>query len=353
MEREPGSAFAASSSEASPEPSPERLLQLGMAFWASKTLLSAVELGVFTQLASGPREAAALTESLGLHPRSALDFLDALVALSLLERRDGAYSNTPDADLFLDKAKPSYVGGLLEMANARLYPFWGSLTEALQTGLPQNEAKTGGNLFDAIYRDEASLRGFLRAMSGVSLGAARAIAQRFPWSEYKTFIDIGAAQGALPVQVALAHPHLSGGGFDLPLVGPVFDEYVAAHGLTERLKFYPGDFFKDPCPSADVLIMGHILHDWPLPQKLELLSKCHAALPPGGSLVVYDAIIDDERRSNAFGLLMSLNMLIETPGGFDYTGAQCREWMKQAGFADVRIEPLVGPDSMVVGIKSR
>ena len=353
MEREPGSAFAASSSEASPEPSPERLLQLGMAFWASKTLLSAVELGVFTQLASGPREAAALTESLGLHPRSALDFLDALVALSLLERRDGAYSNTPDADLFLDKAKPSYVGGLLEMANARLYPFWGSLTEALQTGLPQNEAKTGGSLFDAIYRDEASLRGFLRAMSGVSLGAARAIAQRFPWSEYKTFIDIGAAQGALPVQVALAHPHLSGGGFDLPLVGPVFDEYVAAHGLTERLKFYPGDFFKDPCPSADVLIMGHILHDWPLPQKLELLSKCHAALPPGGSLVVYDAIIDDERRSNAFGLLMSLNMLIETPGGFDYTGAQCREWMKRAGFADVRIEPLVGPDSMVVGIKSR
>ncbi|AFT89259.1 methyltransferase [Paraburkholderia phenoliruptrix] len=353
MEREPGSAFAASSSEASPEPSPERLLQLGMAFWASKTLLSAVELGVFTQLASGPREAAALTESLGLHPRSALDFLDALVALSLLERRDGAYSNTPDADLFLDKAKPSYVGGLLEMANARLYPFWGSLTEALQTGLPQNEAKTGGNLFDAIYRDEASLRGFLRAMSGVSLGAARAIAQRFPWSEYKTFIDIGAAQGALPVQVALAHPHLTGGGFDLPLVGPVFDEYVAAHGLTERLKFYPGDFFKDPCPSADVLIMGHILHDWPLPQKLELLSKCHAALPPGGSLVVYDAIIDDERRSNAFGLLMSLNMLIETPGGFDYTGAQCREWMKQAGFAEVRIEPLVGPDSMVVGIKSR
>ncbi|WMY10613.1 methyltransferase [Paraburkholderia phenoliruptrix] len=353
MEREPGSAFAASSSEASPEPSPERLLQLGMAFWASKTLLSAVELGVFTQLASGPREAAALTESLGLHPRSALDFLDALVALSLLERRDGAYSNTPDADLFLDKAKPSYVGGLLEMANARLYPFWGSLTEALQTGLPQNEAKTGGNLFDAIYRDEASLRGFLHAMSGVSLGAARAIAQRFPWSEYKTFIDIGAAQGALPVQVALAHPHLTGGGFDLPLVGPVFDEYVAAHGLTERLKFYPGDFFKAPCPSADVLIMGHILHDWPLPQKLELLSKCHAALPPGGSLVVYDAIIDDERRSNAFGLLMSLNMLIETPGGFDYTGAQCREWMKQAGFAEVRIEPLVGPDSMVVGIKSR
>ncbi|HEX7934908.1 MAG TPA: methyltransferase [Paraburkholderia sp.] len=360
MEREPGISSAASSdqsphdgeSSAQPSaPSPERLLQMGMAFWASKTLLSAVELGVFTQLAAGPRSAAALCESLELHPRAALDFLDALVALTVLDRRDGAYSNTPDADLFLDKAKPSYVGGLLEMANTRLYPFWGSLTEALRSGLPQNEAKTGGNLFEAIYRDEASLRGFLRAMSGVSLGAARAIAQRFPWSEYKTFIDIGAAQGAVPVQVALANPHLSGGGFDLPPVGPVFNEYVAAHGLAERLRFYPGDFFSDPCPSADVLIMGHILHDWPLPQKLELLSKCHAALPPGGALIVYDAIIDDERRSNAFGLLMSLNMLIETPGGFDYTGAQCREWMTQTGFAEVRIEHLVGPDSMVVGIK--
>ena len=206
-----------------PALTPDRLLQVGMGFWASKTLLSAVELGVFTQLASGPRDAAELSESLGLHPRAALDFLDALVALKLLEREAANYSNAPDADLFLDKAKPSYVGGLLEMANARLYPFWGSLTEALRTGLPQNEVKNGGNLFEAIYRDEASLRGFLRAMSGVSLGAARAIAQKFPWSDYRTFIDLGAAQGALPVQIALAHPHLSGGGFDLPAVGPIFD----------------------------------------------------------------------------------------------------------------------------------
>ncbi|MEI6000002.1 methyltransferase [Paraburkholderia bengalensis] len=333
------------------EPSPERLLQLGMGFWASKTLLSAVELGVFSCLATGPRDAAALTEALGLHPRSALDFLDALVALNLLEREDGKYRNTPDAELFLDVAKPGYVGGLLEMANARLYPFWGHLTEALRTGLPQNEAKGGGNPFDAMYRDEHKLRGFLRAMSGVSLGTAKAIAQRFPWRNYSTFIDIGAAQGALPVQVALAHPHLRGGGFDLPVVGPVFEEYVASHNLQDRLHFYPGDFFKEECPSADVLVMGHILHDWDLGQKLELLAKCYASLPPGGCLIVYDSVIDDDRRRNAFGLLMSLNMLIETPGGFDYTGAQCREWMQEVGFKQIRVEPLTGPDSMVIGTR--
>jgi SAM-dependent methyltransferase len=332
-------------------PSPERLLQLGMAFWASKALLSAIELGVFTQLAPGPRPADDLAQALELHPRGALDFLDTLVALNLLTRQDGFYANANDADLFLDRNKPSYVGGLLEMANARLYPFWGSLTEALRTGLPQNESKHGGDTFETLYSDPVRLRGFLQAMSGVSLGAAREIARKFPWGDYRTFIDIGAAQGALPVQVALAHPHLTGGGFDLPAVGPVFDEYVAAHGLQERLRFYPGDFFSAPCPSADVLVMGHILHDWALPQKLELLQKCYAALPPGGCLVVYDAIIDDARRENAFGLLMSLNMLIETPGGFDYTGAQCREWMTQAGFSDVRIEPLVGPDSMVIAVK--
>jgi hypothetical protein len=322
-----------------------------MGFWASKTMLSAVELEVFTQLASGPRDAVQLAEVLGLHPRSALDFLDALVALNVLERDDGKYRNTPDSGFFLDKSKPGYIGGILEMANARLYSSWGSLTEALRTGQPQNEAKHGGNPFDAMYSDEHALRGFLNAMTGISLGAAKAIAQKFPWQDYGTFVDIGTAQGALPVQFALAHPHLSGGGFDLPIVRPVFEEYVMSFGLQERLRFHPGDFFRDPCPTADVLVMGHILHDWDLGQKHALLAKCYAALPPGGCLIIYDAVIDDDRRKNTFGLLMSLNMLVETPGGFDYTGAQCCGWMEEVGFTQVRVESLPGPDSMVIGTK--
>ncbi len=333
------------------ELTPARLLQLGMAFWGAKTMLSAVELGVFTHLAGGGRTAKELEEAMGLHPRSSRDFLDALVALGALGREGDTYRNAPDADLFLDKAKPSYVGGLLEMMNSRLYAHWGLLTEALRTGEPQNEAKREGSPFDELYRDEASLRSFLHAMTGVSLGAAKAIAQKFPWQNYRTFIDIGAAQGACPVQIALAHPHLSGGGFDLPLVAHIFDDYVASHDLQDRLRFYPGDFFKDPCPRADVLVMGHILHDWDLAQKKALLAKCYEALPPDGCLIVYDAIIDDERKQNAFGLLMSLNMLLETPGGFDYTGAECREWMREAGFREIRVEPLLGPDSMVIGIK--
>ena len=334
-------------------PTPDAILQLGTAFWASKTLLSAIELGLFTELASsGPLDADALRERLDLHPRSAEDFFDALVALGMLERADGVYRNTPETDLFLDRNKPSYQGGLLEMLNDRLFGFWNSLTEGLRTGEQQNEAKTGdGNLFDAIYSDPRLLRGFARAMTASSLGPAQVMAAAFPWDRYKTVIDIGCAEGCVPVQVALAHEHMGGGGFDLPPIEPLFDEYVAAAGLSDRLSFQQGDFFTDDLPQADVLVMGRILHDWDLDEKRRLLDKAYAALPDGGALIVYEAIIDDDRRENAFGLLMSLNMLIETPGGFDFTGADCRRWMADAGFRETYVEHLIGPTSMVVGFK--
>jgi hypothetical protein len=331
---------------------PDAIMQLGLGFWGSKALLSAVELGVFSELAAdGPVEGDVLRERLGLHPRSATDFFDALVALGMLEREGGRYSNTPATELFLDRAKPSYMGGLLEMANARLYEFWGSLTDGLRTGAPQNEAKQGGNFFEALYSDPARLAQFAAAMSAVSLGAGHAIATKFPWADHATVIDIGCAEGAVPVQVALAHDHVTGGGFDLPSLEPIFDQYVAGFGLGDRLSFTGGDFFADPLPEADVLVMGHILHDWDLDQKRDLLEKAYEALPDGGALIVYEAIIDDDRRENAFGLLMSLNMLIETPGGFDYTAADCRDWMRDVGFRDSYAEHLVGPDSMVVGLK--
>lgn len=331
---------------------PEKILQTGMAFWASKTLLSAIEMGVFTELSRGPESFEALSGRLGLHPRSARDFLDALVALGFLERNAGAYANSPETGIFLDRKKPSYVGGILEMANHRLYPFWGHLTEALRTGLPQNEMKTGGaGLFETLYADPTRLKEFLGAMTGVSRGANVAIARSFPWKSYRTFVDVGTAQGDLAVQIALANPHLRGTGFDLPEVAPIFEDYAAASGVTDRVSFQPGDFFKQDIPEADVVLMGHVLHDWDLPTKKMLLRKAFDAIPAGGALVVYEALIDDDRSKNAFGLMMSLNMLVETPGGFDFSGSDCAGWMKEVGFASTRVEHLAGPDSMVVAIK--
>lgn len=333
------------------ELTPDRILQTGTAFWASKTLLSAVEMELFTELAQNPGDLATLQKRMSLHPRAARDFLDTLVALGFLERAGGIYRNTAETDLFLDKSKPSYIGGILEMCNHRLYPVWNNLTTALRTGEPQNEAKGGQDPFTAIYADPLRLHEFLRAMSGVSRGANIAIAKKFPWANYQSCADIGTAQGDLVTQIALIHRHLRGIGFDLPEVGPVFEEYIAANGLLERVTFRSGSFFTDELPRADVLLFGHILHDWDLETKRMLLQKAYAALPDGGAVIVYDSIIDDDRSKNAFGLMMSLNMLVETPGGFDYTGADCIGWMQEAGFKNCRIEHLVGPDSMVIGVK--
>lgn len=335
-------------------PSPERILQMALGFWSSKTLLSAVELGVFTQLAGTTMDLETLRSRLGLHPRSARDFFDALTALGVLQRADGKYSNAPECDFFLDKKKPTYIGGVMEMASQRLFGHWSRLTEGLRTGEQQNEMRHeqgGAAQFEALYADPARLQTFLSAMTGQSRLSNMAIASRFPWKEYKSFVDVGTAQGDLAVQIARLNPYLAGIGFDLPVVGPVFEEYVAQSGLKDRLRFVSGNFFEEPLPKADVITMGHILHDWNLEEKKMLLRKAHEAVPSGGAVVVYDAIIDDDRCQNAFGLMMSLNMLIETPGGFDYTAADCMAWMKEAGFRETRVERLIGPDSMVVGIK--
>jgi SAM-dependent methyltransferase len=326
-------------------------MQLGTGFMASKALLSAIELGLFTVLARGPRDAETLRLQLGLHPRSARDFFDALVALGMLKRTGSRYSNTPETAVFLDRNKSSYVGGILEMANARLYRFWGSLTEGLRTGKAQNEAKTGEDFFGTLYADPQRLEGFLKAMTGLSLGSARVIARKFPWKQYRSFVDVGCAQGGVAVEIALAHKSLTGMGMDLPVVQRVFEAYTKARGVDSRLRFVTGDFFKERLPQADVIIMGHILHDWNLEDKMMLLRKAYEALPPKGALIVHEALIDDDRKANAFGLLMSLNMLIETHGGFDFTGAECRKWMKEAGFSRTKVEPLTGPDGMVVGFK--
>ena len=335
------------------EVTPVKILQTGLAFWGAKTLLSAVELNVFTELAKAPQDAATLTKKLQLSERSSRDFLDALVALGFLTRKNGLYSNTPETETYLDAAKSSYIGGFLLMTNSRLYPTWGGLTDSLRTGKPQSEAKdvSTQDLFTQLYADADKLKVFLQAMTGISLGNARQIAAKFHWKKYKSFCDVGTAQGALAVQVALAHPHLTGTGFDLAPVEPIFNEYVEKNGLKDRLKFVSGDFFKGEMPQCDVIVMGHILHDWNLEEKRMLVAKAFKALNPGGAIVVYDAMIANERETNAFALLMSLNMLIETPGGYDYTPDECEGWLKEAGFKDIRFESLTPTHMMGIGIK--
>jgi hypothetical protein len=330
---------------------PDRILELGYAFRGAKALLSAVELNVFTTLAEGPLDLDALRRKVGVAERGARDFFDGLVALDLLERdKEGHYRNTSETDLYLDTRKPTYIGGDLSHLNDRMYPHWNLLTPALRTGEPQSGA-TGTDYFPRLYADLAAFEAFAKGMTGGSLLVAKNLALIFPWRKYTTIIDVGTAQGCLPVEIAQAHPHLTGGGFDLPQIRPVFDHYVRDHGLADRLHFHPGDFLSDPLPKADVMVMGRVLHNWDLATKRMLLSKAYDAVAPGGALIVYERLIDDERRANPAGLLASLNMLIMTAGGFDFTGADCMGWMRGVGFRDIRVESLACGQSMVVGFR--
>jgi predicted O-methyltransferase YrrM len=335
---------------------PGHIMQIGMGFMASKTLLSAVELEVFSTLGDRGMTGAELGQALTLDPRAVPDFPDALVALGLLEREgdgpDASYSNTTETGAFLDKNAPQYLGGILEMANARLYPFWGDLTAGLRTGAPQNEIKhTGKPMFAELYSDPARLEQFMNAMTGISAGGFHVLADKFDFSSYETLCDVGGATGQLSIIVAEHNPHMRCTSFDMPVVEPIAQRAIEAAGLRDRVTTVSGDFFAGDLPRADVLTMGMILHDWNLEQKLQLICAAYDALPDGGALIVVENIIDDARRENSFGLLMSLNMLIEFGDAFDFAGADLEGWCREAGFKAFEMMPLAGPVSAGIAYK--
>ena len=335
---------------------PGRLIQIGMGFWPAKTLLSAVELDLFTVLGDKALTARQLQDALDLHPRGVADLLDTLVALDVLAR-DGEgetaqYRNTEDAAHFLDRNSSAYIGGFLEMANARLYRFWADLTEALKTGKPQNEMKHGGKgMFEELYRNPQRLEQFVNAMAGISLANFEAFAEKFDFAPYKTMCDVGGAGGQLSIAVARRHPHMMCTTCDLPAVASIARKTIEAHGLSERITSASLDFFRDPLPKADVITMGMILHDWNLEKKMQLVRAAYDALPKGGAFVVIENLIDDERRSNAFALTESLNMLIEFGDAFDFTGRDFDGWCRKVGFSRTEVIPLRGPASAAVAYK--
>jgi hypothetical protein len=335
---------------------PSKIMEVGLAFMASKTLLSAVNMGLFTHLAKGQSSGPEIMMELGLHKRGLYDFLDTLVALGFL-KRDGlketsVYSNSEETDLFLDSNKPSYIGGILQMANNRLYGFWNDLEEGLKTGLPQNEVKTAGKpVFEELYANEERLREFVNAMGGVQMGNFMAFAHKFDFNGYSTLCDIGGAGALLSAQVAMNNKNMICVSYDLPPVSALARVNIKNMGLDKKVIIQSGDFFEEELPKADVITLGNVLHDWGLEDKKMLIKKAYSALPLGGALVVIENIIDNERCKNAFGLMMSLNMLIETPGGFDYTAADIEGWVKEAGFTKTSIMPLTGPSSAFIAIK--
>lgn len=327
-----------------------------MAFWPAKTLLSAIELDLFTTLGDRSLTGRELQAALGLHNRANPDFFDTLVALKFLERDGdgpaGRYRNTPETAMFLDRGSPACLAGFLAMANSRLYRYWGDLTEALRTGQPQNEIKhTGTGVFQELYSSPERLETFMNAMSGISRGNFQALAEKFDFSQYRTLCDVGGAAGTLSILVAQRHPHLRCISGDLGLPTEIARRRIAEAGLSDRIAAQSIDFFADPLPKADVITMGMILHDWNLERKKRLIRAAYDALPPGGAFIVVENLIDNSRRENAFGLMMSLNMLIEFGDAFDFTGADFESWCREAGFARTEVLPLAGPCSAGIAYK--
>ena len=338
------------------QPDPARILQTGFGFWASKVLLTAVEFEVFTQLGSKAMTGQTLGSALGLHPRGIYDFFDTLVALGFLNRdgagEDAQYSNTPETAEYLDKRKPTYIGGILEMCNARLFRFWSDLGPALKTGKPQNEVKHGQKpMFEVLYEDLSRLDQFMCAMRGISFGNFKVFAETFDFSNYRTLCDVGGATGLLSSLVAKNHPHMHCTTFDLPAVEPLARQWLEKDGMLDRVDIVSGDFLKDALPKADVITMGMILHDWNLDKKKHLIRLAYEALPEGGAFVAIENLIDDDRRENAFGLMMSLNMLIEFGDAFDFTGADFWSWCQEAGFRRYEVVHLAGPCSAAIAYK--
>jgi hypothetical protein len=340
-------------------PSPEGIMRIGMGFWPSKVLLTAIKLQLFTLLAGRePLSAAAIKESLDLQctDRNVYDWLDALAGLGFLQRTGlldrAGYSNTTETNIFLDKNKPSYMGGILELANRRLYNSWGRLDVALRTGSLQDEdMSTKGHSFEEVYATPEKLKEFMDAMSGINMMNFSAFAKKFDFSPYKTLTDAGGAGGHLSIAVAKQCDHMTCTNFDLPIVEPLAAEYIQRLGVTGKVLTAGGDFFTDPIPTADVIVMANILHDWDEEKKIYLIQKAYEALPPNGVFVAIENVIDDQREKNVFGMMVSLNMLLQTGKGFDYTFRDFRKWANAAGFARTELLALTDKSSAVLAYK--
>ncbi len=328
---------------------PSHLFNIGFSFFASRTFLTAVELNMF-DLLNEPKTSEEIRVALDLHPRGFPDFPDALVGMRVIERDgdgpDSKYSNTPESAAFLVRSSPRYCGGMLAMCAHRLYAFWGHFTEALRTGEIQNEAnkrnadKKTSSYWDEIYSSPEKLEMFMEAMKGNNTAAHRELAKKMDFSNVSTVLDVGGATAQLCIEVAKANENMTCFSMDLNNVTEVAKKNVKKHNLEHQVKPIARDMMaKDvPFPKADVIVMGMILHDYGMKEKFVLLRKAYAALNEGGRFVAVEMLIYNERRNGLSGLLMSLNMMIETESGFDYSAMQFDGWAKEVGF--VRSERL-------------
>lgn len=321
---------------------PEGIIQLSAAFCDAKALLTAVDLDLFSALHSSPATEEEIRQRLALHGRGLSDFLHLLVALGLLEKDGDRYRNATGADRYLVRGQQIYIGGFLQGADRRLYPAWEKLTDALRTGKPQAAAVSS-----AVINNLQQLGRFVGMMDAITQILGPQLVKAVDWSGHSSVLDVGGCRGNMVGQVVTAHPELAGHVFDLPQMEPLFTEHIAGMGLTGAVRFHGGDFFHDPLPKADLVILGHVLHDWDREQRAFLFQKALEAVNPGGALLVYDKMLDDEP-DHMVNRRVSLTMLLITEGGAEYPVSEIYEHASAAGISSVTDQPLGVWDTLVV-----
>jgi hypothetical protein len=353
-----------STSSNSASVSPEPIFQIVTGFWASKALMAAVELELFTKLSGGKQMTLKeLQQALEMKARPTDVFASALASLGLLQvtkKKEGSerlFANTPISEMFLDKSKASYMGEIITMFDKRLYKAWDKLVESLKSNKPVDAADGGGaeTIFDQAKSKQAveEIQKFTHAMQGVSIGPAMQLPKAYDFSKHRRMMDIGGGSGVYAIQVVKANPHITATVLDLEPVCQMAEQYIKIHNLQDKVKTKPLDFFKEDIPTGyDVAFLSLILHDYSEEKGIALLKKIYNSLAnDDGVVVISEWLINDDKTGPPASALMGLNMVIETYGGKNYSYAEIADMLKQAGFKRTEKRPLTAPAEIVIGYK--
>ena len=312
------------------------VLELIDAFRRSKTMFTAVAMGVFEALHDSPADAPSLAPRLGANADALERLLDACVGMGLLSKHAGAYANQPIAETYLCDASPYSLAGYVRYSDEALFPMWTHLEDALREGTHRWTQTFGwhGSIFDHFFKTEERKRSFLRGMHGFGQLSSAAVAAAFDLSGFSCLADLGGATGHLAIAACERYPRLRAVVFDLPQVVGMAREYVEASPARERIALATGDFFEDPLPPADLYAVGRVLHDWREGKTRMLLGKIHAALPPGGGLLIAEKLLEEDKSGPTPAQMQSLNMLICTEGK-ERTLGEYTALLRESGFGQV------------------
>jgi 3-hydroxy-5-methyl-1-naphthoate 3-O-methyltransferase len=336
--------------------SPIPLMQLATAFWAFKTLSTAVEFDLFSRLGKTPMNAAELATAYSIDERPAEMLLTGCASLGLLTKHNGRYANSELAENFLTKDARYYFGGFVTMLDRRLYAGWDKLPQAMRSNRPTTwDPAKQKSLFEGA--DPEMMATFWQAMHSLSIFTARELGRAIDFRRFRSLMDVGGGSAAFDIELCRMYPELSATVYDLPFVAGIAQKNIQDAGLAGRIRVHGGDFFGDTAYPAghDVILLSMIMHDWSEADDKAILRKCFAALPPGGAVVISELLVNDEKTGPPPAALMSLNMLVETVGGRNYTPAEYRSWLEEIGFRDVQVVwfEAAGANGAVVGYKPR